>query len=175
MVETVPVLRYIDRENPDREMSITRASVLAAALLVSRPCCAGLFPAPANRHELVTFDHVTIPTSGRINCIVRDARGFLWLGTTKGLCRYDGYQLRVLQVGDGHPRAGDLPHHDRQVVNAMVRMADTALVLGTELGLWRFDLASERSSPLPGGGELSGNSISALAEDSAGTLWIGTL
>ena len=69
-------------------MSITRVSVLAAVLLVSTPCCAGLFPAPANRHELVTFDHVTIPNSGRINCIVRDARGFLWLGTvplTNGL------------------------------------------------------------------------------------------
>jgi signal transduction histidine kinase/ligand-binding sensor domain-containing protein len=31
----------------------------------------------------------------RINCIIKDSRGFMWFGTQTGLCRYDGYNFTV--------------------------------------------------------------------------------
>lgn len=31
----------------------------------------------------------------QVNCIRRDSRGFMWIGTTYGLDRYDGYRFKV--------------------------------------------------------------------------------
>ena len=30
-----------------------------------------------------------------IECIFKDSDGFLWIGTRNGLCRYDGYELKI--------------------------------------------------------------------------------
>lgn len=36
-------------------------------------------------------------TSSQINCIIKDSRGFMWMGTPAGLYRYDGYAFRHFQ------------------------------------------------------------------------------
>lgn len=36
-------------------------------------------------------------TSSQINCILKDARGYVWFGTPSGLYRYDGYTFRNFQ------------------------------------------------------------------------------
>ena len=33
-------------------------------------------------------------SNSQVNCILRDSRGFVWLPTPFGLCRYDGYRFR---------------------------------------------------------------------------------
>ncbi|MBQ7441986.1 MAG: hypothetical protein IJV52_10855, partial [Prevotella sp.] len=41
--------------------------------------------------------------SNRINDLIQDKTGYIWLGTSNGLCRYDGYSFMNLQtLGDGH-------------------------------------------------------------------------
>jgi ligand-binding sensor domain-containing protein/AraC-like DNA-binding protein/DNA-binding response OmpR family regulator len=37
-------------------------------------------------------------TSSQINCIIKDRRGFVWLGTPAGLYRYDGYIFKHFQT-----------------------------------------------------------------------------
>ena len=37
-------------------------------------------------------------TSSQINCITKDSRGFIWLGTPAGLYRYDGYIFKHFQT-----------------------------------------------------------------------------
>ena len=124
--------------------------------------------------SLITFEHIPSPNFGIVNCIIRDERGFLWFGTTKGLCKYDGYQVRVITVGTEQPLSGNVVGHDRQVVNAMIRMGDTALVIATDLGVWNFNLRTEQFTPFPIDRELSEKDITTLAEDPGGALWIGT-
>ena len=34
-------------------------------------------------------------SNSQVNCILRDSRGFVWLPTQFGLCRYDGYRFRT--------------------------------------------------------------------------------
>ncbi|MDE6860693.1 MAG: response regulator [Duncaniella sp.] len=34
-------------------------------------------------------------SNNKINAIHRDSEGFLWIGTSSGLCRYDGYRFRI--------------------------------------------------------------------------------
>ena len=36
-----------------------------------------------------------------VNAIYQDAKGFMWIGTEDGLCRYDGYQFSVYKWADG--------------------------------------------------------------------------
>ena len=36
-------------------------------------------------------------TTSQINCILKDARGFMWFGTPSGLYRYDGYTFKHFQ------------------------------------------------------------------------------
>lgn len=33
--------------------------------------------------------------SNEVTCILQDKLGFMWFGTTNGLCRYDGYQFKI--------------------------------------------------------------------------------
>ena len=37
-------------------------------------------------------------TSSQINCITKDSRGFIWLGTPAGLYRFDGYIFKHFQT-----------------------------------------------------------------------------
>ena len=34
-------------------------------------------------------------SSSQINCIFKDSRGFVWIGTPYGLNRYDGYRVKT--------------------------------------------------------------------------------
>lgn len=36
-------------------------------------------------------------TSSQVNCMLKDARGFMWFGTPAGLYRYDGYVIKHFQ------------------------------------------------------------------------------
>jgi ligand-binding sensor domain-containing protein len=41
--------------------------------------------------------------SNSIQAIFRDSRGFIWIGTEAGLCRYDGTDFRIYTTSDGLP------------------------------------------------------------------------
>lgn len=54
------------------------------------------------------FDHITsedgLPQS-TIHGITKDKYGFMWFGTWSGLCRYDGYKIRVYRYDAANPRS----------------------------------------------------------------------
>lgn len=54
------------------------------------------------------FDHITsedgLPQS-TIHGIAKDKHGFMWFGTWSGLCRYDGYNIRVYRYEANNPRS----------------------------------------------------------------------
>ena len=48
--------------------------------------------------ERYAFKHITMDNGlshNQVNCIYRDADGFMWFATASGLTRYDGYTMRV--------------------------------------------------------------------------------
>ncbi len=52
----------------------------------------------ASALQEVHFEHIVTPrgpSAGTLTSIVRDRTGFLWLGTTNGLLRYDGYTFET--------------------------------------------------------------------------------
>ena len=134
-----------------------RASAFASvfASIAANSSSAGL------ERSQITFEQILSPNSARINAIVRDGRGFLWIGPTKGLFKYDGYHVRVF------PGVSALDG----LVFSMMKMDDGSLLLGTGHGLWRLDLAKEQATPFLTGMQFSKIRIVSLAKDPAGTLW----
>lgn len=61
-------------------------------VIVMQGCCSG------HAQFNIRFDYLTIEddlSSGSIRAIVQDSTGFIWIGTTDGLNRYDGLSFRV--------------------------------------------------------------------------------
>jgi len=104
-----------------------------------------------------------------IHAIVSDPRGYLWFCTSDGLSRFDGYEFVNYSLAHG------LPH--RVVYDLLITRSGDYWV-ATGAGLARFDpfaatpgakfkaYVSTRRS----GSEV----ITALSEDDAGTIWVGT-
>lgn len=125
----------------------------------------------------IKFEHLAIEhglPQNTVFCILQDSRGFLWVGTENGLCRYDGYSFKPFQNDPGDPFSLS---HNR--VNAIFEDRLGTLWIGTESGLNKFDRRRERFTrykhdPENPGLKLSNDNIRAIFEDHSGVLWIGT-
>jgi len=125
----------------------------------------------------IKFEHLTIEEGlpqNTVYCILQDHKGFLWVGTEYGLCRYDGYSFKPYQYDPENPSS--LSHN---LVNTIFEDHAGTLWIGTGGGLNKFDRRSERfvhykNEPGNPDGTLSNNNVTAIFEDDSGRLWIGT-
>lgn len=123
----------------------------------------------------VTFERLSLGEgfSGYvIRALERDSRGFLWVGTQRGLDRYDGVRVRAFTAGpEGAQLRGGL-------IRAIEEDPTTpgGLWVGTEGG------GLSRYHPIRGGfatytratSALTSDTIRCLLVDSRGTVWAGT-
>ncbi|RYY07931.1 MAG: hybrid sensor histidine kinase/response regulator, partial [Sphingobacteriaceae bacterium] len=62
-------------------------------LVFSFALCNCLY-AQNNGYQFSQLDITNGLSNNRVNCIYKDAQGFMWFGTTSGLSRYDGYAFK---------------------------------------------------------------------------------
>jgi sigma-54 dependent transcriptional regulator, acetoin dehydrogenase operon transcriptional activator AcoR len=129
---------------------------LASTMAASSTMTAGLGPPLTTEHGL--------PQSS-VAAILPTADGYLWLGTFGGLVRFDGRDVKVFT-------AANTPGLTSNRVLSLAEDRD-AIWVGTEYGgvvrlVVRGDTASIREHLLPD------DTVSALARDARGRLWIGT-
>jgi len=159
-----------------------RCAVLTSPLLVLLIST----PALGERVPLRTFTPADgLPSEG-VNTVLADRNGYLWIGCDDGLSQFDGRQFRNYGVADGliHP--------------AVTRLLETragVYWVGTLGGLCRFDpgggvdtemVLDIGASPVMAaagrprfdcallGDSTGAASITSLAEERSGRLWIGT-
>jgi PAS domain S-box-containing protein len=108
-----------------------------------------------------------LPANG-INAIIQTKDGFLWLGTRKGLVRFDGIEFNVLPLPED-------PHFRFQTISALANSRDGGLWFGIqngEFGHYRTDIGF---TTMPDQPLLDpGMNLHALWESSDGGLWLGS-
>jgi len=101
--------------------------------------------------------------------VIEDGRGFIWVGTSNGLNRYDGYEF--LSFGDGTGE-DSLPGHE---IRALLPASEHEIWVGTSKGLALLDTVKGRCRrfQLPDGKPF-GAYVTALEASNDGGIWIGT-
>lgn len=101
-----------------------------------------------------------------VTCLLQTRDGYLWIGTAKGLVRFDGqvFQQENLSVdGSQHPIE----------ITALFEDTSDQLWIGTRQdGLWC--LASGNITRVNGRNGFDCPAVTCIAGDSAGDLWVGT-
>jgi ligand-binding sensor domain-containing protein/signal transduction histidine kinase len=98
----------------------------------------------------------------KINCLLLAERGELWIGTDKGIARWNGTEITT----EGVP-----PSLLHSQILSMIRDRDSNLWVGTTSGLVRV---TADGVPAKGVNPPDHGTITALFEDREGNLWIGT-
>ncbi|MDR1718639.1 MAG: response regulator [Dysgonamonadaceae bacterium] len=133
-----------------------------------------LFYAPVFAQHTFGFNQLTIKdnlSSGSITCLLEDKKGFIWIGTSDGLNKYDGYQIVVYKHN---------PQQENSIGGNFIRClyedSENNLWIGLKGGgLSRMDLSTGQITTFrheKPSGSLSYNDVSGIVEDRNGNLWI---
>ncbi|MDP3555951.1 MAG: SpoIIE family protein phosphatase [Bacteroidota bacterium] len=123
----------------------------------------------------VVFDKVKSKglTHSLINCIFQDQKGYLWLGTTAGLNRYDGYDFINYRSEKNDTNTISYP-----TISAIMQYDANQIMVGTRYGLNIFNYSTnsfkrvkiDTTSP----NYSKRNNIQCLKENNVGQKIIGT-
>ena len=122
--------------------------------------------ATANGQNRQTQRRLTADNGLPLNTVrnmVQDQKGFLWLGTDNGLCRYDGVSVRTFRI----------PENGIDQFIMSLKTEGDSLVVSTQKGVFSFQPRTETFRKLKGQkGEQTGRGDRLQTRD--GRLWIGT-
>ncbi|MCP4313038.1 MAG: response regulator [Bacteroidetes bacterium] len=104
----------------------------------------------------------------RITSILQDDPGYIWIGTVRGLFRYNGYQMKVYKSNPMDSTT--LEYHQ---INCMIRDRDNELWIGSmygDRGLSRYNREKDNFQAI----DIPARDIYCLDQDENGYIWIGT-
>ncbi len=122
------------------------------------------------------FERISVEQGLQQNIVLsihQDYKGFLWIGTSDGLNRYDGCWFKLYKNDPNDP--GSLPDNK---IHTIYEDRNDNLWIGTYGGLSRYDRETDsfinyrRNADVPA--SLSDGEVYCICEDSTGALWIGT-
>ncbi|MEI7662700.1 MAG: two-component regulator propeller domain-containing protein [Bacteroidota bacterium] len=122
------------------------------------------------------FDHLD-KTSGLpsniIFCAIQDFSGYIWIGTTNGLVRYDGQDMKVFSAVPG-----DSSSLVDNSIYALHQSKDSLIWIGTGNGISLFDPHIHAFKNYPFDDKREGNfpvrRVNSFFEEKDGTIWIAT-
>ena len=146
---------------PSRPLVATLACAIAAAA-VSTPLASAATTGVLTGYALTTWAESEDGPFGAIAAIAQDADGYLWIGTSAGLFRFDGVRFTPWdRIGAMRLPAG--------AVTALLVGRDGRLWVGLDNGAGVAAI-NKRQVELFDPGEVG--SVTALAEGGDGTIWV---
>jgi len=104
-----------------------------------------------------------------IHRIFQDSDGYMWYGTFNGLCRYDGYNIRVFRSDLLHP--GLLANN---YITYIAEDHEKKIWFGTREGVYTFDKTTNNITPIDLG-DLPNKDVFSINVTRDGTIWVSTL
>lgn len=102
-----------------------------------------------------------------INKTFQDSEGFIWFGTTEGICRYDGYGISTFKLSQAINNAS----LTQNIVT--INELDGRILIGAHAGLFVIHKNTYKAVPFPDE-RLSNSRITDLLVDRQNRLWVGT-
>jgi signal transduction histidine kinase/ligand-binding sensor domain-containing protein/FixJ family two-component response regulator len=112
------------------------------------------------RQRQLTMDNGL--STNAIRHIAQDKRGFIWIGTANGLCRYDGAAVHCYRLSEFDAMHG---------VNAQLMLDDGDLLVANRQAVYRFRFDTEEFQPLPIEKDID---VTSMTRDLDGNLWVST-
>ncbi len=111
-------------------------------------------------------------SSNVVSCVYQDHIGWIWLGTNRGISKYDGHNFHTYILNN------PLTRENFSLINCIFEDSRSRLWVGTEdAGLALYDRRKDKFSYYSADTSrncISSNLVFSVAEDSSGILWIGT-
>ena len=112
-------------------------------------------------------------SNNQIHCVLQDSKGWMWIGTSQGVCRFDGYRFTVFK---NDPE--DTTSLKGNLVRTIFEDSKGQLWVGTENGgLNKFNRQKESFEQTysdQSGALLKNVSVTSIQQDRNGILWVGT-
>jgi len=124
--------------------------------------------------QTLKFKHLTVKeglSNNKVNTLIQDKNGFIWLGTEDGLNRYDGYSFKVFRnIPDDSASLSD------NSIWSLYEDNEGHILVGTKAGILNeYDPILGKFSRIKFQSfNQTENSIKTLYEDRKGNIWIGT-
>lgn len=99
--------------------------------------------------------------------ITQDKRGFMWFGTTDGLCRYDGIRFKTYKKS-----AANAASISSNNILSLDTDSEGRIWVGTSAGLNRYNEKKDQFEDIPLAGKTNGN-IFSICEDAKKKIWVG--
>jgi ligand-binding sensor domain-containing protein/signal transduction histidine kinase len=111
-----------------------------------------------------------------VNVLLQDQQRRIWAGTRGGLCKLIADPAPGRRVVESVFRENDVPGSDS--IEALHQLTDGTLFVGTKMGLTALRAGRAAGAPVfstyTASHGMPASGVLALAEDTAGNLWIGT-
>ncbi len=127
------------------------------------------------QQQAVRFSHLGIAQGlpqTSVYCMFQDSKGFIWMGTSLGISRYDGYGFRNFSYDPANP----FSIHSNDPLS-IEEDEHGNLLIGSEQGLDVFDTRTEKFHRVPafeGTAKVAYRHVKSLFKDRKGQLWAGS-
>ncbi|MDR2853682.1 MAG: hypothetical protein LBV31_00055 [Prevotellaceae bacterium] len=118
--------------------------------------------------SLDNFPNLKQIPSNSVRRVFQDSEGYMWFGTLDGVCRYDGYNLKLFRSDFNTPNL--LVHNE---IFAISEDLQGRMWIGTKAGLNILDKRTMEITQYPDS-MLYNEYVIALTCDAKGNMWIGT-
>ncbi|UOB18643.1 two-component regulator propeller domain-containing protein [Abyssalbus ytuae] len=110
-------------------------------------------------------------SNGRVTCIVKEERGFVWIGTKDGLNRFDGFEFKVYNKKNSNIGSNDISDI---LIDTKGRLWISTLGGGLNLYDRFTDTFKVYRNIQDDSTSIASNQVNTIFEDSHGKLWLGT-
>lgn len=118
------------------------------------------------------FSHLSIDeglSANHVKAILRDKDGFLWIGTTNGLNRYDGASVKRYTCYDENKQKGN------NNIGALYEDSDGNIWIGTDRGVYLYNPETDAISYVDKWDSLTNNFMNWVQDiegDTKGNIWV---